>query len=527
MKFWLPALTGIKKRLDDNLIEQLVSPGFFIEAEAKPYAKVPDKKGYLIVPQDGEAPILVIQPGVAFSEKFNYVLRAKVGETSVEALQNALASGKWEQHPSLKKIPKEPVDFASEIAKIISSWQNAFTFVKKDPALEVNGLRSPQIGAVHAALAHWTTSNRPATIVMPTGTGKTETMLSILVANQCSKLLVVVPTDALRNQLAEKFLTLGILKSIGAVAGKAQYPIVGVLKHRPTDSDAVDEFFSKCNVIVTTMQIAGQCSEDVQTRMAHLCPYLFIDEAHHIGAQTWRNFKAKFAAGYVLQFTATPFRNDGVRVEGKPIYTFPLKQALQEGYFKSIQYEPIMVFDSKDFDKAIAERAVKQLREDLAQGFDHILMARVDSIERAEEVFELYKEYSEFNPVQIHTGIKSVTKRAEIRRQIINKQSRIIVCVDMLGEGFDLPELKIAAFHDIRKSLAVTLQLAGRFTRDWGLTSAAAIITILPVLIFFLLLQRRFIEGLQGPVATPASAPPSIAPRVHTEHADGRTGLFE
>ena len=35
----------------------------------------------------------------------------------------------------------------------------------------------------------------------------------------------------------------------------------------------------------------------------------------------------------------------------------------------------------------------------------------------------------------------------------------------MLGEGFDLPELKIAAFHDIRKSLPVTLQFAGRFTR--------------------------------------------------------------
>jgi raffinose/stachyose/melibiose transport system permease protein len=37
---------------------------------------------------------------------------------------------------------------------------------------------------------------------------------------------------------------------------------------------------------------------------------------------------------------------------------------------------------------------------------------------------------------------------------------------------------------------------AGRFTRDWGLTSAAAIITIFPVMVFFLLLQRRFIEGL-------------------------------
>ncbi len=37
---------------------------------------------------------------------------------------------------------------------------------------------------------------------------------------------------------------------------------------------------------------------------------------------------------------------------------------------------------------------------------------------------------------------------------------------------------------------------AGRFARDWGLTSAAAILTILPVLIFFLTLQNRFIEGV-------------------------------
>ncbi|MCS6847025.1 MAG: carbohydrate ABC transporter permease [Anaerolineae bacterium] len=36
----------------------------------------------------------------------------------------------------------------------------------------------------------------------------------------------------------------------------------------------------------------------------------------------------------------------------------------------------------------------------------------------------------------------------------------------------------------------------GRFTRDWGLTSAGAIIMTLPVIAFFLLLQRRFIEGL-------------------------------
>jgi raffinose/stachyose/melibiose transport system permease protein len=42
---------------------------------------------------------------------------------------------------------------------------------------------------------------------------------------------------------------------------------------------------------------------------------------------------------------------------------------------------------------------------------------------------------------------------------------------------------------------------ASRFSMDWGLTSAAAIMMIAPVLIIFLALQRQFIEGLtQGGV---------------------------
>jgi raffinose/stachyose/melibiose transport system permease protein len=40
------------------------------------------------------------------------------------------------------------------------------------------------------------------------------------------------------------------------------------------------------------------------------------------------------------------------------------------------------------------------------------------------------------------------------------------------------------------------LAFQGRFSTDWGLTSAAGIIVILPVVILFLALQRRFISGL-------------------------------
>lgn len=90
----------------------------------------------------------------------------------------------------------------------------------------------------------------------------------------------------------------------------------------------------------------------------------------------------------------------------------------------------------------------------------------MNTIDRAKEVFSVYEKYSEFNPVQIHTGIPGGKKtREEIKRKLLAGETRIVICVDMLGEGFDLPELKIAAFHDIKKSPTVTIQLAGRFTR--------------------------------------------------------------
>lgn len=42
------------------------------------------------------------------------------------------------------------------------------------------------------------------------------------------------------------------------------------------------------------------------------------------------------------------------------------------------------------------------------------------------------------------------------------------------------------------------LSFTENYTRDWGLTSAAGLIIILPVLVMFLGLQRRFIAGLTG-----------------------------
>ena len=54
--------------------------------------------------------------------------------------------------------------------------------------------------------------------------------------------------------------------------------------------------FEQAHVIVTTTSIAGQCEPEAQQAMAALCGHLFIDEAHHAEATTWKALRESFAS---------------------------------------------------------------------------------------------------------------------------------------------------------------------------------------------------------------------------------------
>ena len=385
-------------------------------------------KGRIFHPESGD-PILILSKPGNVPNGHPRVLLAII-DVDVDAID--LSDARWLRHPA---IQAEKTDFAAAISEIQESWRNSFSFVEEDPAQSIVGLRKPQIGALHAVHAHWTVSDDVATTVMPTGTGKTDTMISILVSAACDKILVVVPTDALRTQIAEKFLSLGILKAPGStiIADTTSFPFVCLLRQVPQSVDEVDKVAKRSQVIVTTSHIAGLCKRDVQERLAHHCSHLFIDEAHHAEAPTWKSFKERFRRRRILQFTATPFREDGRPLDGKLIFNYPLRKAQEEEYFKPIRFEPVIEFNPQKADAAIAEKAIEQLRADFDKG--HILMARVGTVSRAREVFALYERFPEFNPVELHTGIQSKTRRDHARRQIITGKSRIVVCVDMLGEG--------------------------------------------------------------------------------------------
>jgi superfamily II DNA or RNA helicase len=325
------------------------------------------------------------------------------------------------------------------------------------------GLRVPQLGALHAILAAKTTEDdEPTTIVMPTGTGKTETMLSLFAVDPV-KTLVMVPSDALRQQTVSKFQTFGVLPQVGVLAPGFLAPVVGVMRSGITEVDEADEFADAVNVVVATAAALARCSDEVLARLVERFDQLLVDEAHHVAARTWRRVADAFLPKPVVQFTATPFREDGEYLGGRLRYVYPLRLAQRDGYFSTINYKAVT--DIGQGDRSLAESALQTLRNDLNAGFDHVLMARVNSITRADEVIEIYSELAaDLRPVRIDSKMAKA-RQAEALALMRSRESRVVVCVDMLGEGFDLPALKVAAIHDHHKSLAVTLQFVGRFAR--------------------------------------------------------------
>ena len=141
---------------------------------------------------------------------YTHVLTGTVADVTAEDVD--LSSASWTRHPQL--ADGRARDHAQEHQAILDSWRGGFSDVEENEAAKVVGLRPPQI---------------------PTGTGKTETMLSILVSACCPRVLVIVPTDALRSQLARKFLTLGVLKHPEAqnLGDAVLYPSVCILRHIP------------------------------------------------------------------------------------------------------------------------------------------------------------------------------------------------------------------------------------------------------------------------------------------------------
>lgn len=363
------------------------------------------------------------------------------------------------------------VERANTPEKLLHTWANQFNFRLEGENGEP-GLRLPQVGALHAIAAHFAVGDlfEPATVVLPTGTGKTETMLAAQVYLRPARTLVLVSGVPLRDQIEDKFVTLGYLPTAQAVPIELPGPRVAVISGGIRTVAEAEALLKQANLFIALPNSLDASDPGAVDALATGCSHLFVDEAHHITAKTWSSVRDRFNTKKVVQFTATPFRRDLQRVDGKIIFNYKLGDAQRAGYYKRINLRTVEEYgDQEARDEAVARAAVEALRRDLSdENFDHILLARTETQARADVLADLYQKLApEFVPVKVYSDHLDSQNRNALAalRDRRNSGSRIVVCVDMLGEGFDFPQLKVAALHDTHKSLAITLQFIGRFTR--------------------------------------------------------------
>ncbi len=354
------------------------------------------------------------------------------------------------------------------------SQQRAALNLVKQTLMPNQGFRPGQLGAIHAVLAHASVHDDPAIVCLPTGYGKTSLMMALPLLLAPRRVLVVEPSDALRRQVHSHFKEMSTLRRIGALSEEVPNPSVAKLEGRPSDASEW-ESLAEYDVVVTTPSSASP--ELAPGASNDLFDLVIFDEAHHAPADTWAAFLSQYRQARFVFLTATPFRRDGKVIPGKLVYRYPVVRAVEEGAFRPVAFRAAPVQDhlnDEHVDRSIAETAVAQLKEDLAAGHDHRLFVRAASIKAARALVPLYQSLG----VAVEAVDSRLSKRAQdaCEQRLVRGELQGIVCVDMFGEGYDFPKLKVAALHAPHRSLVPTIQFIGRFARSDATTGDATLI---------------------------------------------------
>jgi superfamily II DNA or RNA helicase len=172
---------------------------------------------------------------------------------------------------------------------------------------------------------------------LPTGYGKTLTICGAYVIQRarglCNRLLILVPTDALREQMAPSRVVPGQAvfgeiadqhEGIAADFRKLRLEVSGVLALSKEPRDLTYAQTGACEVFVATYQQAYGAADagsvdDLFWRrlMSHGDWMIASDEGHHLTSDNkWGRSVQRLNATFSLYLSATPFRADGASIVG-------------------------------------------------------------------------------------------------------------------------------------------------------------------------------------------------------------------
>jgi superfamily II DNA or RNA helicase len=362
------------------------------------------------------------------------------------------------------------IDELGRIGKDIKPWdgvllQELYAGAPEHPALVLRDYQDDAVSELWSDLQ----GKQRALLILATGLGKTvvggEITGRFLRANPERDVLVVAHTKDLVNQL-ERALWRHLPKGV-----KTQV-LTG--DDKPRDLHGVT-----CATVASALDAV----------LSGWRPGLvMVDETHHVGEDgQFDRLLTELADALQFGVTATPWRADQYDIEQRfraASYKLGIEEGMKRGYLAAVDYR--LFVDNIDWDvvRQASENkySLKELNSKLflVQRDDAVIDALSDAwrnvadprgiifcqtIQHCEHMEQLVRRRPEWrNASAIHANMP---KRERQQRLLDFRSGRIplLIAVDILNEGVDVPDVNILAFARVTHSRRIFVQQLGRGLR--------------------------------------------------------------
>lgn len=359
--------------------------------------------------------------------------------------------------------------------------------------LNNTALRIPQQEGYINIQRHFEEKSTPCYVQLPVGCGKTGLMGLTPFGIADGRVLIVAPNLTIRNN---------IVRELNISDANNFYSKRGVFE--PVDGPFLSELKTGANrhdcdnahiVVGNIQQFSGENNRWYEHFDRDYFRMILVDEGHHNVADTWQRLFEYFENAKVISFTATPMRSDGQVTSGERVYSFSYTRSMMMRYISTVDALYVspedLRFTIRDEDRTLTLDEVRSMREHdwFSKGVAmsetcnrHIVQASINrleevrrhgtprqiiaaacSIRHANQVASLYSEYG-LRAEVLHSELSS-DDRDRVESALRNGQIDVVVQVNILGEGYDLGSLSVAAVFRPYRSLSPYIQFLGRILR--------------------------------------------------------------
>ncbi len=375
-------------------------------------------------------------------------------------------------------------------------------FQAQTPSVSDNSkLRKPQREGFAAIQKHFSdiNSDREIGLVLPVGCGKSGLIAIAPFALKAKRVLVLAPGLGIAHQLLQDFDPTGqkLFYAKCAVLPGPEYPEPAEIRSSATSQSDLDQ----ADVVITNIhQLQGKENKWLTKLAEDFFDLILVDEGHHNVAESWDLLRNKFPSAKIINFSATPSRADGQLMAGKIIYSYPVSEAIAEGFvkrLKAVVLKPATLLyvrkedgreikvnldevirlgeEDSDFRRSIVSsdhslstivdcsiRELRKLRERTNDN-KHKIIASALNYAHCIQITAAYQSRG-LRAGYIHSKLDGAANK-RILDQLQRDELDAIVQVRKLGEGFDHPYLSVAAICSIFSNLSPFVQFVGRIMR--------------------------------------------------------------